>query len=219
MLYITSVCIALCGCGNIEDTYKEFTEGGEIVYVAKADSLKAKGGNGRIELSWLLLSDPKVSRYVIYWNNYSDSISGSLIKTTDVDTVKVLLQNMPEEIIYFDVVQYDDWGHRSIKSSVAGQVYGENYQNTLLNRAYKKINFIQEGIEIEWASSSSNIIFVEAEYLNMNSEETRKILFSSSKRDTLFDVSSEGFRYRTAYLPEELAIDTFYCDYSSYYKK
>ena len=78
-------------CENMEDTYKEFVGDGETVYIGKADSIKARGGRNRLELSWLLLSDPKVSSFKVYWNNKGDSIEGDLVKTENVDTVKLMM--------------------------------------------------------------------------------------------------------------------------------
>lgn len=209
----------LFSCGDIKDTYEEFVKGGEIIYVAKADSLKARGGNERIELSWLLLSDPKVTHYTIYWNDNLDSISGTLFKTTEVDTIRVILDNMREDVFYFDVVQFDTYRNHSIKSSVAGRIYGENYRSTLLNKAFRNIKFNEQDVEIEWStsSSSSEMIFIEVEYWDTNNKLIRRVLPPSSQKDTLYNISLDGFRYRTAFLPEELAIDTFYCDYSPYY--
>ena len=60
---------AFQSCKKMDDIYREFYESGETVYVGKADSIKVRGGNERVELTWLLLSDPKVASYKVYWNN------------------------------------------------------------------------------------------------------------------------------------------------------
>ncbi|MDD4591224.1 MAG: DUF4998 domain-containing protein, partial [Parabacteroides sp.] len=70
----TTIMLILASCENIKDTYEEFIKDGEIIYVAKADSIKVRSGKNRLELSWLLLSDPNVAKYKVFWNNNRDSI-------------------------------------------------------------------------------------------------------------------------------------------------
>src|SRR5690606_31002279 len=78
----------LSSCGKMDDTYRDFLADGETVYVAKADSLKVRPGRERVELEWLVMSDPKVKHYKVYWNNRTDSIERDLDRVKDGDTVR-----------------------------------------------------------------------------------------------------------------------------------
>src|SRR5690554_5060387 len=105
--YLSSILIffiAACfvACEDMQDTYKEFVI--DRVYTGRPDSLLARGGENRVELSWLLLSDPKISSYKVSWNNGQDSIVGDLVKTDDVDTVRVVLDDLSENIYFFEVI-------------------------------------------------------------------------------------------------------------------
>ena len=100
----------LLSCGKMDDTYSEFVKDGERIYIAKADSLKVRGGNKRIQLSWLLLSDPKVVKYKVTWNNGRDSIVNPVVKTASVDTVTLMIDNIEEGTHEFEIYTYDKLG-------------------------------------------------------------------------------------------------------------
>lgn len=217
-LFIAILCLGglFGGCENLEDTYQEFIGKGETIYIGKADSLQTRGGRGRIEVSWLLLSDPKVSRYKVYWDNKSDSIEGNLIKTSNVDTVRILFENMEENMHQFDIFLFDKDGNSSIRSSTIGRVYGDSYEHSLLNRTYLKAIRNDKRIIMEWMPSEPQVVRVEMEYQNSLNEIVRKNLPGISTLDTLSNFPAGGsLSYRTVFIPEPLALDTFYTDFIS----
>src|SRR3546814_1834519 len=71
-LYLPMLALALFSCREA-DEYKMYMHDGEIIYPAKADSVLAYAGRGRVMLSWIK-TDPRVIRYVVYWNMETDSI-------------------------------------------------------------------------------------------------------------------------------------------------
>ena len=200
-------------CESIDDTYKEFVEGGEITYVGKADSIEVLPGRERLEVTWLLLSDPKVSSYKLFWNNGSDSIMGDLVKTENVDTVRVMLNDMPEYVYNIDIFLYDKQGNSSIKSSTIGRTYGTYYESSIFNRLYKSTKRISEGLEITWNDPSEELVESELSYLDLNDKLITKIVDREVEIDTLFNIPVNGeFKYHSAYLPEPNAIDVFYTE-------
>lgn len=203
--------IILSSCSKMEKTYKEFVGDGEITYIGKADSLKVKSGKNRIELSWLLLSDPKVSGYKVFWQNKSDSIQGQLIKTNTIDTVKVLIENLKEGTYHFEVVLFDKNGHSSVKNSIIGKSYGSLYQESLLNRAYRSLKRVNENLIISWMEADENMRDIQLEYKNVNNIVINKVISSKVTSDTLFQFPLGGeFTYKTSFLPDSASIDTFY---------
>src|SRR3546814_17804617 len=77
-----------------------------------ADSLVIRPGYKRVELSWLALSDPTVTKAMVYWNNGRDSVEVPINKTTGIDTVRVMIDNLQERIYTFEIVTYDNDGHK-----------------------------------------------------------------------------------------------------------
>lgn len=211
----TTIMLILASCENIKDTYEEFIKDGEIIYVAKADSIKVRSGKNRLELSWLLLSDPNVAKYKVFWNNNRDSIENVVTRTSEIDTVKLLLENMEEDIHHFSIFLYDEKGNSSIRATAIGKVYGDRYQSSLLNRIYKSVSRINsKDIVVEWMPADVDVVGIKSEFID-----NKNILnyhFSSSEviLDTIRNFPIESvLRYKTAFLPEATAIDTFYTNY------
>src|SRR5690606_13868258 len=105
-------------CGKIDDTYREFLEGGATVYVAKADSLKIRPGRERVELQWLVMSDPKVKKYKVFWNNKADSIEQDLNREVNGDTVRLVIDNLAGGVYEFEVFQYSSDNKSSVRAAV-----------------------------------------------------------------------------------------------------
>lgn len=203
----------IVSCESLEDTYREFTESGETTYIAKADSIVARGGRNRLELSWLLISDPKVTSYKVYWNNREESIEGDVVKTDQVDTVRIMLDNLNEDIYQFDIFLLDQYGNSSIRSSKIGRVYGSKYESSLMNRGFATTKRVGSDMAIEWIAGEEDLHSVELEYQNILNETIHKVIPDSLVNDTLVNFPIDGsITYRTLFLPEPLAIDTFYTE-------
>ena len=228
--------IANQACEKMEDTYAEYLEGGEIIYPGKADSLQAFPGNRRIVLQWLIVSDPKVVRAVVYWNNKTDSVVVPIQKTADVDTISVILPDMEEGLYTFDVYTYDNAGHRSLGSQVIGEVYGGTFQQTLGNRLVRSVDWVDlpqdgeipafKGAQVSWYGVNMQAIFMDIRYTQEDGSviTVREEPVRISGRPPLFrEVTrlpdckeNSAITYRTAFMPDTLAIDTFYTEYSTY---
>lgn len=207
--------IVVVSCKKMDDIYKDFVKEGETVYVGKADSALIRGGYHRAEVVWLLMSDPKVASYEIFWNNGRDSVSGEVTKTENVDTVRVLLNDMTEGTHHFTIKMYDKHGNTSVPTYVSGAVYGPQYEQTLLNRTYR--GMIRSGkadLEIDWTPAEETVVGLEASYINRaGEEETHRI--SNLLNSYVFPGFPENgeFRYRTFFLPNTMALDTFHTDF------
>jgi hypothetical protein len=224
-------------CEKMEDTYSDYLKDGEIVYPGRADSLKAFSGNERLALQWRIVSDPKVVRAVVYWNNGADSLIVPFKKTSHVDTVNIVLPHLEEGLYTFDVYTYDKSAHRSVVSQVIGEVFGESYRRTLSNRLINTVSWLnlpQNGVipafrggEISWYGVNAEAIFIDLEYTKedgtkaMLREEPVK---TNDGRPPLFRVTTRlpnwransTIKYRTAFVPDVMAIDTFYTEVKLY---
>jgi len=228
-LLLASILI-ISSCDKMEDGYMEFAKGGEIIYLGKADSLKTFSGRDRIKVSWLLISDPKITRSVIYWNDKRDSSVVNIQRSSGVDTISVFLENMAEQSYNFEVYNYDNAGNFSVKTEVIGTVYGERYAATLTNRSLESSIYDAEdkSVEIKWFGAATQAEVMDIRYTdvngvervikefkvaNINNPRLPKALPSST---VLPDYKKETtLSYRTGYLPRAGAIDTFYTDFKT----
>lgn len=203
------------GCKKLDDNYRQFIEDGEITYVGKADSLHVSGGDERAELSWLLISDPSVSSYKIYWNNRQDSLTGELTKTENIDTVRVIIDNLAEETHEFQVFLFDKEGHTSVLSSVVARVYGPRYKGALLNRLISSNEMLADNqLELSMGLGEETLLYSEIKYLNTDEELVTHLITPDVEVDTLRNFPNGGsFEIRSAFKPDTLALDTFYTEF------
>ncbi|MDR0864231.1 MAG: DUF4998 domain-containing protein, partial [Candidatus Symbiothrix sp.] len=138
--YVSLTALILCllsACNDFMDTHQKYTEGGEIVYAPKVDSLNFFAGKGQIYGQLILKNAPNVRNIKVSWNVGADSLLIPVSPTTGVDTIRFMLPNMPEKAYTFDVRTTDSYGHFSLVTSGFGYSYGENYQNSLRNQNVK----------------------------------------------------------------------------------
>jgi hypothetical protein len=202
--------IGLFSC--TKNDYQKYYGDKETVYPAIPDSLQVHPGNMRIGLSWLILSDPNVTSYKVYWDNRSDSASQQIKRTGGVDTVNVLLTNMTPGTHSFEIFQYDKFNNRSVGTKVIGVVYGDSYQNTLLNRAVRYAEYYnRDSTIIGWYNAELGTVRTELQYTDINGQVNSVNIYPNQNQITLKNYdSSVAFTYRTVNLPEALGIDTFY---------
>ncbi|GAA4304770.1 DUF4998 domain-containing protein [Compostibacter hankyongensis] len=210
----------LSACSKMDDTYKDFWKDGEIVYPEGADSLRVHSGKERILLEWLVLSDPTLTRAMIYWNNRSDSQEVPIQqKGPGVDTVRVMFPDMPEGTYSFDIITYDDKGNESVPVSGVGHSYGEVYVSTLLPRLTKTSYFADDSLKIAW-SDPADITSLGSELIYTDTTGAERQIHvlpdvdSTIILDYDFDAST-NYRYHTLFLPDSLSLDTFYTPYTS----
>lgn len=196
------------------DEYLKFTEGGEISYTGKIDSLKFFPGRNRVKIEGLIISDPKVSELRIYWNNKKDSAVVPINRTGGIDVVSKIIDNLPENIYNFEVRTFDAKGNSSIPVTTSVEIYGDRYESSLINSKFVTNNVIVGSsltVNFESVSTKSGIVGSEIEYTTV----------SDIKKTVFVDVNTTSFvindfkngstyRYRTLYKPVANAIDSFH---------
>lgn len=211
LVFITTCCFL--ACAKQDDTYRDFLRGGEILYIGRADSVKNYGGKGRIGFSWLLTSDPKITKCRIFWNGLADSVEIPVTRTQGVDTVRIILNNMTEGVKTFSIFTYDNAGNRSVRVEKIANVYGDIFQLSCLPRITKDIVKRSNGLmRWEWIGTTENYIGVKMTYIDLVGA-TKEVWWQPNKlsADSLAGVKPESeFTYVTYFKPEPAALDTFY---------
>jgi len=212
-LMVCALVVVLPSCMK-EDDYKKFTEGGEISYTGKLDSIKVFSGRNRVVIQGLLIADPKITKCVIYWNNREDSAVIPVTRTENVDTLKVELKNMLEGVHNFTIYTYDNLGNQSVPTYKSGRAYGDRYISSLSNRPINNAFTDEAGLtSIEWGVMDrlSGIFATDVTYTDASNEKKvlRVPVDSALTRLGNFKEKTD-IQFRTMFIPDTLSIDTFY---------
>jgi hypothetical protein len=223
-LSVITICFNfLVACSKMDDTYDDFIKDGEIVYIAKADSISAYPGNNRMDLSMLLIADPRISKVKVYWDAGSggDSTEKAIQRTADVDTVRFSFNKLAEGTYTFYIYTYDKAGHRSVKTDVIGTVYGEKYIAQLVNRAIKSGTYddLAKTATVKWFGVGTDIIGEEIIYTDALGTVRKQFNKHEGAADSVTVLpdfkKGNNFQFRTLYKPAPIAIDTFYSNYEN----
>jgi hypothetical protein len=222
--YIVALLVLITGaCSKIDDYKSNFMAGGSITYSGKMDSVKIFSGRNRVKVTGLFTSDPNIVKYRVFWNSRQDSVEVAVTRTSGVDTAKVIIPNLPEGLMNFEIRTYDAQGHSSIPVDTAANVYGALYQNSLVNRAIVNAA-IQKGdgsALITWGdvNKDAGVQKMEIKYADKNNVLHDTVITSVTTGLTtslpIFKVGNT-FSYSTAYLPTPTAIDTFFVAYQTH---
>ncbi|GEP98883.1 hypothetical protein CCY01nite_51430 [Chitinophaga cymbidii] len=203
-------------CRKMDDFRKEYLGNGAITYAGKIDSVKIHPGNGRLMISGLLIGDPKIVKLKIYWDNKTDSLIVPVNRSAGVDTMRIMLNDFPESVKTFMLITEDKYGNTSMAVNITGRIYGPQYNSTLLNRTVELAEMKGDSVVVDWNTldASSGGISTEVEFTDLDGN-TQKVVTERKDSVAILHKFKPGttFKYRTKFLPDTLAIDTFYSDY------
>ncbi len=208
-------------CSKMEDTYHGFWKNGEKIYPASPDSLKAFSGKNRVLLQWLIIGDPTLSKAVIYWNNKTDSMEVPINKKNEagVDTMNIILDGLEEGAYAFEIYTFDKYGNQSVVANVVGKVYGSSYADALLTRLVSNTSYVDDTVHITWSDpADESSIGVELMYTDTTGAARTRFIQPDADTTVIADFNmdvSRYFKYRTLFLPDTAAIDTFYTDFDN----
>ena len=214
LIVFAGLCVFMA-CKKMDSTYKQYIVEGGIPYPGQAKSARLLPGKNRAKLQWLRGTDPKIVKSKIFWNNYTDSVE--LAITADQKVVSYTFENLEENFYSYTIRNYDAQGNASVAVEVSGNVFGDKYQDRILERpvssAYLKNS---DALAINWneADTVTGAYKTEVEYTSTTGA-TKVIRFAARELVTEIADYRQGtsFKYRTLYLPDSLAIDTFYTGY------
>lgn len=214
----------LWGCQKEDQDYKKFLEGKEVVYPGVVNNPHSLPGNLRAELLWNPSPDPSIVKYVIYWNNKADSIQYSSADHNPADTLRVIVPNLNEYSYSFVIYSIDGNGNHSIPLDVNNvKVYGSSYQSGLVNRTFVAANpysVTPDGVvtlhfnPVDTAGERFSFAYnvtTDITYTNSAGKTAKKQLGPNQTDVAVADLQSGStVQFRSAYVPQPGAIDTFY---------
>ena len=205
--------VMLIGCTEMNDVHSVYLQRGETIYVGKPDSAEARPGNGRMQLRFWS-SDMKAVKMVVYWRSGTDSVIVDIPKHLPTESLDLVIPNLAESNYTFELVTMNqDLRNRSVPFQVSGTVYGELFQSALLDRFITSSTLSPEQqLEIKWRGAIEKGIGCEVQYVDANGV-TATVFVPMAEPITQIDQVQSPVYYRTLFLPEQNAIDTFYTEY------
>ena len=217
--FATILMVLVYSCSNNADDYLKFTEGGAISYTGKIDSLKILPGRDRIKIEGLIISDPKVSELRIYWNTKKDSVVIPINRTSGVDEISSVVENLPENIYNFEVKTFDAKGNGSISQYITAQTYGTRYQASLTDRKIVTSKLSSNfSLTIDFASMdlTTGAFATEIVYTDgLDVQHTITVPVTQNQLVIPNYKAGSKFKQRSLFLPVKTSIDTFYTDFVS----
>lgn len=216
LLVIVALSI-MASCDNFMDVHEAYIRGGEQIYAPKPDSIVFVAGRERIMFRFWLYNSPNVQLVNLYWNDGQDSLVIPVTPTTGLDSTDLILPDLPEKSYTFNVRTVDKYGHASLTMTDFGSSYGDIFQSSLLHRRIREVTLSDTGGEITWFAAASNLVGNQIRYETTTGQKT--IVWMPANENTVLCNGAKPnsqFEYRSLFIPEEMAIDTFAVGWTTY---
>jgi len=207
----------LVACHKMDETYEGFLTGGEMKYAKKPDTIWISPGKNRLKLSTVLIGT-NYSKYMVYWNDGQDSLEVPVGEKKYMDTLEVLIAPLAEGDCAVKVYTYDMEQYRSIVTEANGVIYGDAYQSTLFNRIALAFQLDDKGKPLVMWDSRNPRQAVAVELVFKDQEQMAHRLIQpieETKTAIAYDLLGDSLQYRTLFLPDSNAIDTFYTQFQT----
>ncbi|MFV0593231.1 MAG: DUF4998 domain-containing protein [Draconibacterium sp.] len=210
--FVLGIALLFGACDKMEDIHDKFLDDGDIIYAPKPLEAQTFAGKNRIKIKYYLVNAVNVNKCVIEWNDGADSQTQDISPNVPTDSIEFLINNLEEKSYLFKVYTIDKNGNRSVKEQVTGSVYDARYQAGLTNRPILSIEGggTADSVLITWGSAPQGNTKVEYSYTNREGQLVTKTLTPDLDKAVIRGWESEStLTYKSYYIPEEAAIDTF----------
>ncbi|MBO9616995.1 MAG: hypothetical protein J7619_30190 [Dyadobacter sp.] len=202
---------ALVSCTDWDD-FKKYQAGGEIVYPGRGDTMLIASGRNRTQLLWVLSADPRVTAYKLYWNNKADSMEAAVPSDLIGDTVRIMINPLPEGSYNFEMYSLDAKGNRSVPLRFNGRTFGANYENGLLNRTISEASYDStlKMLKVSWNTPDTVNVNTELKYTSTDLK-TKSLFVGPQVQESKIPDWKPGtlLNFRSSFKPDSKAIDIF----------
>ena len=180
------------------------------VTIPTADNVTARAGRNRVQVELDIRSD-RIKTVKVVREDNNESMTMDINYQAGV--YNAYYTDLPEGRHSFSVYCYDRYENESPPVEIVATAYGATYQAQLKNRTIKAATAFGNGLCISWADDDS--YRCNLSYLDVTGISRTRAVTRTENASYLTDYGS-GLKYRTAFLPEALSIDTFYVEEIAY---
>lgn len=203
--------ITLTACTEWDD-FRKYQVGGEIVYPGRGDTVLVASGRNRTQLLWVLSADPSVAKFRLYWNNRADSLEAPVASNRIGDTVKIMIDPLPEGAYNFEMYSLDAKGNKSVPLRFNGRTFGTHYETGLLNRSISSTSYdtTLKVLKVNWNVPDTVNVNTELKYVATDSKPKTLLVGATVNVSVISDwKSGTALSYKSSFKPDRKAIDVF----------
>jgi hypothetical protein len=189
------------------DVHKKFTDGGEIVYAPRLDSMKFYAGHNRVFFKFRTLNATNLKAVELYWDD--EQLIVPVTMSSGYDSMLIEVPCKEEKSYTFKIRTTDEFGNHSLWETGFANSYGEMFIQSLVNRSIKSFSVSDNNGAITWYPPTSNLVRSEVRYTNTAQQETVISVPSAQMTTQCVGQTSNRFDVRSFFLPEADALDTF----------
>lgn len=200
-----------------KDDYQSLLNNNKDSSLGEFQSLVIMSGQNRVLVKGVV-KDPNVSELSISWDNKTDSVVVPVSNPSEEDTLRKEIGDLEEGLHVFEVRTFDAQGNSSEVVSGGAEVFGSSYISSLENRPLLSSMLIDSTLNVDFGlmDLSTGVIGTEFTYENTAGETQQLFLDVNKDNLNISDFNSGStYKYRTAFIPAAMALDTIYTDYTS----
>lgn len=224
MIVLLITCVLYLSCEDMNSVHQEYLDRGEIIYAKKVDSVATYSGHNRAKFEIYL--DTMIVSEVEFIGKTNSGINTGKIPVvqnmTDTGSFIFILNDLSEGENFLEVISYDFSGNPSLPVEVFVNSYGEYYKNGLINRSIHSQRINSGECEIRFNVPLENdLLTTSIEYTTTLGENVEVSIGANNNAYVVlpgYDTTKSS-QYRSSYLPEPNAIDTFLSEYTSIAKE
>lgn len=197
-------------CETNRETFDDFVKEGETIYVGAADTILVGSGFDKLRFWVAINADPKIKSGLLTSTDNTITHEFEVQRNQNgKDTITFDLP-IPEGEYTFGLFLMDAAGNKSVRREVPAKVYGEKYQNSLVNRGINEINAFSNTASITWSEAAPNMVITKLIYEDQSGV-MRSIEVENGENTTIV----EGYRLggelhvQSVFKPTPMAIENF----------
>lgn len=204
--------LSLFACEDINDKHDIYMRDGEELHVGKMDSLYLYPGNLRAQLKcWI--ADRRSVWLMVQKDNSEEEQWISLPEGNREDSIVVYIEGLDEgsnQLTFMTTNEDKSVFSVPLKQSVT--VYGEKFQQGLMQRTVEHVEAAEGFLRISWGpKTTEQLVGEKIYYKDINGKECTHVTSADNNVSVIsnVDLSAGMFEYSSLYLPVSTAVDTF----------
>lgn len=213
MISLSMILLMGTGCQDQTDVYKEFVVPGGHVYPGLVVGPKVLSGKYRVQITGSKPMGSKVNEIRVFWDYFTDSVSYKIDENTP-ENITIEIKDLKEISYLFTIRTYNDKGDVSVPLELFGQVYGDKYIATLVNRNLITIAYNEQSeVKINFDQAFAGTVYTDLFYFNNNEDSVTLRVPADQSEVVIADYNAaKPIQYITAFKPDSTSIDTFYSE-------